>query len=33
MNELGLTPRGRLTGNATDDVHLGDLIGGPDNFR
>jgi phage terminase small subunit len=33
MNELGLTPRGRLTGNATDDVHLGDLMAGPDNFK
>jgi phage terminase small subunit len=33
MNELGLTPRGRLSGNATDSAELGDLIGGPENFK
>lgn len=32
MNELGLTPRGRLSGNASDDVGLGKLMQGPDNF-
>ena len=33
MNELGLTPRGRLQGNANDDVELGDLMAGPDRFK
>lgn len=33
MNELGLTPRGRLQGNATDDIELGELMAGPDNFK
>jgi hypothetical protein len=33
MNELGLTPRGRLQGNATDNVALGELIMGPDNLK
>ena len=33
MNELGLTPRGRLAKTATDDTSLGDLMAGPDNFK
>ena len=33
MNELGLTPRSRLQGNATDDYELGALMAGPDNFK
>jgi len=33
MNELGLTPRGRLQGNATDNIALGELMMGPDNFK
>jgi phage terminase small subunit len=30
MNELGLTPRGRLSGAGTEDLDLGDLMRGPD---
>jgi len=33
MNELGLTPRGRLAKTSTDDSSLGDLMAGPDNFK
>ena len=33
MNELGLTPRGRLSVGAGDDIPLGDLMAGPDNFK
>ena len=32
MNELGLTPRGKLAGSATEDVELGDLMHGPDHY-
>jgi hypothetical protein len=33
MNELGLTPRGRLQKTASDDTSLGDLMVSPDNFK
>jgi phage terminase small subunit len=33
MNELGLTPRGRLAGTATDDVELGHLMHGPEHYN
>jgi hypothetical protein len=32
MNELGLTPRGRLNGSGNDDVNLGNLMHGPEHF-
>jgi phage terminase small subunit len=33
MNELGLTPRGRLNSRSIDSAELGDLMAGPDNFQ
>jgi hypothetical protein len=33
MNELGLTPRGRLSGAGTEDLDLGDLMRGPDQLK
>ena len=32
MNELGLTPRGKLAGTASEDIELGDLMHGPDHY-
>jgi len=33
MNELGLTPRGRLQKTTSDNSSIGDLMTGPDNFK
>lgn len=33
MNELGLTPRGRLQKAGSDSSNLGDLLTSPDNFK
>ena len=32
MNELGLTPRGRLQNNSNENADLGDLMRGPEHY-